>query len=319
MKNESQQALLLLRQYLYQQTDEQHPVSVTDILAFWQQHGIQAGRKSVYTDIELLQNAGMDIVCVKSSQNKYFVGQRLFELPELKLLVDAVESSRFITEKKSTALIKKLGHLTSTAQAEQLNRRIYMGGTPKPENESIYYNVDTIHNAVQKKQQITFQYFEYTPKKEKVLKHDGYKYRFSPYAMIWNRDCYYAVGWSEKHGKIAQFRVDRMTAVEPLEHTAVQTLDFDPAEYVRKVFGMYPDNLCTVELLCDNEIMRSVIDRFGENVQTETVDEQHFRATVEVAPSPPFFSWVFTFSGKIRIVSPAAVLEEMRDMAAWLK
>lgn len=319
MKNESQQALLLLRQYLYQQTDEQHPASVTDILAFWQQHGIQAGRKSVYTDIELLQNAGMDIVCVKSSQNKYFVGQRLFELPELKLLVDAVESSRFITEKKSTALIKKLGHLTSTAQAEQLNRRIYMGGTPKPENESIYYNVDTIHNAVQKKQQITFQYFEYTPKKEKVLKHDGYKYRFSPYAMIWNRDCYYAVGWSEKHGKIAQFRVDRMTAVEPLKQAAVQTLDFDPAEYVRKVFGMYPDNLCTVELLCDNEVMRSVIDRFGENVQTETVDEQHFRATVEVAPSPPFFSWVFTFSGKIRIVSPAAVLEEMRDMAAWLK
>ena len=311
MKNESQQALLLLRQYLYQQTDEQHPVSVTDILAFWQQHGIQAGRKSVYTDIELLQKAGMDIVCVKSTQNRYFVGERLFELPELKLLVDAVESSRFITEKKSTALIKKLGHLTSTAQAEQLDRRIYMGGTPKPENESIYYNVDTIHNAVQKKQQITFQYFEYSPKKEKILKHDGYKYRFSPYAMIWNRDCYYAVGWSEKHGKIAQFRVDRMTAV--------QTLDFDPAEYVRKVFGMYPDNLCTVELLCNNEVMRSVIDRFGENVWTETVDEQHFRATVEVAPSPPFFSWVFTFSGKIRIVSPAAVLEEMRDMAAWLK
>ena len=319
MKNESQQALLLLRQYLHQHTDEQHPVSVTDILAFWQQHGIQAGRKSVYTDIELLQNAGMDIVCVKSSQNRYFVGQRLFELPELKLLVDAVESSRFITEKKSTALIKKLGHLTSTAQAEQLNRRIYMGGTPKPENESIYYNVDTIHNAVQKKQQITFQYFEYTPKKEKILKYDGYKYRFSPYAMIWNRDCYYAVGWSEKHGKIAQFRVDRMTAVEPLEQAAVQTPDFDPAEYVRKVFGMYPDDLCTVKLLCDNEVMRSVIDRFGENVWTETVDEQHFRAIVEVAPSPPFFSWVFTFGGKIRIISPLTVLEEMRDMAAWLK
>ena len=319
MKNESQYGLLLLQRYLYEHTDDRHPVSVADILAFWQEHGIQAGRKSVYSAIEVLQSSGMDIVCVKSTQNRYFVGERLFELPELKLLVDAVESSRFITEKKSTALIKKLGHLTSTAQAEQLNRRIYMGGTPKPENESIYYNVDTIHNAVQKKQQITFQYFEYTPKKEKILKHDGYKYRFSPYAMIWNRDCYYAVGWSEKHGKIAQFRVDRMTAVEPLEHTAVQTPDFDPAEYVRKVFGMYPDNLCTVELLCNNEVMRSVIDRFGENVWTETVDEQHFRATVEVAPSPPFFSWVFTFSGKIRIVSPAAVLEEMRDMAAWLK
>ena len=319
MKNESQYGLLLLQRYLYEHTDDQHPASVADILAFWQECGIQAGRKSVYSAIEVLQSSGMDIVCVKSTQNRYFVGERLFELPELKLLVDAVESSRFITEKKSTALIKKLGHLTSTAQAEQLNRRIYMGGTPKPENESIYYNVDTIHNAVQKKQQITFQYFEYTPKKEKILKHDGYKYRFSPYAMIWNRDCYYAVGWSEKHGKIAQFRVDRMTAVEPLEQTAVQTLDFDPAEYVRKVFGMYPDNLCTVELLCDNEVMRSVIDRFGENVRTETVDEQHFRATVEVAPSPPFFSWIFTFGGKIRIISPLTVLEEMRDMAAWLK
>lgn len=266
MKNESQYGLLLLQRYLYEHTDDQHPVSVTDILTFWQQHGIQAGRKSVYT-----------------------------------------------------ALIKKLGHLTSTAQAEQLNRRIYMGGTPKPENESIYYNVDTIYNAVQKKQQITFQYFEYTPKKEKILKHDGYKYRFSPYAMIWNRDCYYAVGWSEKHGKIAQFRVDRMTTVEPLEQAAVQTPDFDPAEYVRKVFGMYPDDLCTVELLCDNEVMRSVIDRFGENVRTETADEQYFRATVEVAPSPPFFSWVFTFGGKIRIISPLTVLEKMRDMAAWLK
>lgn len=319
MKNESQYGLLLLQRYLYEHTDDQHPASVADILAFWQEYGIQAGRKSVYSAIEVLQSSGMDIVCVKSTQNQYFVGERLFELPELKLLVDAVESSRFITAKKSERLIGKLGKLTSESHARQLDRHIYMEGTAKPENECIYYSVDEIHNAIQDKRQITFQYYEYTPQKEKILKHNGYRYQFSPYALIWSRDCYYAVGWSEKHGKIAQFRVDRMTAVEPLEHTAVQTPDFDPAEYVCKVFGMYPDNLCTVELLCDNEVMRSVIDRFGENVQTETVDEQHFRATVEVAPSPPFFSWVFTFSGKIRIVSPAAVLEEMRDMAAWLK
>mgnify|MGYP000784280828 CR=1 FL=1 len=230
-----------------------------------------------------------------------------------------MESSHLITEKKSTALIEKLGHLTSRHNAALLNRPVYMDGTAKPDNEAVYYAIDAIQTAIHKQRAISFQYFEYTPKKEKVLKHKGYRYGFSPYVLIWSRDFYYAVGWSEKHGKIAQFRVDRMTAVEPLEHTAVQTPDFDPAEYVRKVFGMYPDNLCTVELLCDNEVMRNVIDRFGENVQTETVDEQHFRATVEVAPSPPFFSWVFTFSGKIRIVSPAAVLEEMQDMAAWLK
>ena len=262
MKNESQYGLLLLQRYLYEHTDDQHPASVADILAFWQEHGIQAGRKSVYSAIEVLQSSGMDIVCVKSTQNRYFVGERLFELPELKLLVDAVESSHFITAKKSERLIEKLGKLTSESHARQLDRHIYMDGTAKPENECIYYSVDEIHNAIQEKRQITFQYYEYTPQKEKILKHNGYRYQFSPYALIWSRDCYYAVGWSEKHGKIAQFRVDRMTAVEPLEHTAVQTPDFDPAEYVRKVFGMYPDNLCNIAYLRKRGIAAQVIRQF---------------------------------------------------------
>lgn len=160
MKNESQYGLLLLQQYLYEHTDDQHPVSVADILAFWQEHGIQAGRKSVYSAIEVLQSSGMDIVCVKSTQNQYFVGERLFELPELKLLVDAVESSHFITAKKSERLIEKLGKLTSESHARQLDRHIYMDGTAKPENECIYYSVDEIHNAIQEKRQITFQYYE---------------------------------------------------------------------------------------------------------------------------------------------------------------
>lgn len=311
--------LLILRQLLLERGDEDQPIPTPVLIEALARQGISAERKSIYRDMEILREFGLDVQFKKGKDAGWFIGQREFELPELKLLVDAVESSRFITAKKSERLIEKLGKLTSESHARQLDRHIYMEGTAKPENECIYYSVDEIHNAIQEKRQITFQYYEYTPQKEKILKHNGYRYQFSPYALIWSRDCYYAVGWSEKHGKIAQFRVDRMTAVEPLEHTAVQTPDFDPAEYVRKVFGMYPDNLCTVELLCDNEVMRSVIDRFGENVQTETVDEQHFRATVEVAPSPPFFSWVFTFSGKIRIVSPAAVLEEMRDMAAWLK
>ena len=319
MKNGSQYGLLLLQRYLYEHTDDRHPVSVSDILAFWQEHGIQAGRKSVYSAIEALQSSGMDIVCVKSTQNRYFVGARLFELPELKLLVDAVESSRFITVRKSERLIEKMGKLTSESYAHQLDRHIYMDGTVKPKNECIYYSVDKIHSAIQEKRQITFQYFEYTPQKEKILKHDGYRYQFSLYVLIWSRDYYYAVGWSNKHEKLAQFRVDRMTAVELSKQAAVLVPDFDPAEYVQKVFGMYPDALCTVELLCDNETMRSVIDRFGEDVSTETVDQGHFKVTVEVAPSPPFFAWVFTFCGRIRILSPAEVLDEMRGMASWLK
>ena len=151
MKNGSQYGLLLLQRYFYKRTDDKHPASVSDILAFWQEHGIQAGRKSVYSAIEVLQSSGMDIVCVKSTQNRYFVGARLFALPELKLLVDAVESSRFITAKKSEQLIEKLGKLTSESYAYQLDRHIYMDGTVKPENECIYYSVDKINSAIQKK------------------------------------------------------------------------------------------------------------------------------------------------------------------------
>ena len=258
------------------------------------------------------------IVCVKSTQNHYFIGDRLFELPELKLLVDAVESSRFITSKKSGDLIRKLGQLTSSAQAEQLDRHIYMDGMPKPSNEAIYYIVDTIQSSIQSNQQISFQYYEYLPTKEKVLKHQGYRYQFTPYALIWNRDHYYVVGWSEKHMKLSQFRVDRMTSVEMMDQPGHQLLGFEPARYVQKVFGMYPDDLQMVTLFCENDVMRSIIDRFGEDVRTEVVDDNHFQAIVEVAPSPPFFGWIFTFAGKIRILKPDNVLEEMRQMASWL-
>ena len=319
MKNEAQARILALLHYLYHESDEKNPVSAQDILKYWQSKGIGASRKSVYNDIALLIELGVDIVCVKSTQNLYFIGARLFELPELKLLVNAVESSQFITPKKSEELIQKLGQMASRWQAEKLNRRIYMGGTSKPENEAIYYIVDTLQTAIQEKKQVTFQYYEYLPTKEKVLKHEGYHYQFSPYALIWSRDFYYVVGWSEKHGKLAQFRVDRMTGIERLDLPGRQMPDFDPAEYVQKVFGMYPDDLQTVTLLCKNHLMRSVIDRFGETVQTKVVDDDHFLATVEVAPSPPFFAWVFTFAGEIRIVSPENVLEEMREMAGWLQ
>ena len=318
MRGESQIRILHLFQFLYRNTDEMNPASVADILRFWELQGICSERKQVYKDIALLQDFGVDVIRIKSTQNHYFIGDRLFELPELKLLVDAVESSRFITSKKSGDLIRKLGQLTSSAQAEQLDRHIYMDGMPKPSNEAIYYIVDTIQSSIQSNQQISFQYYEYLPTKEKVLKHQGYRYQFTPYALIWNRDHYYVVGWSEKHMKLSQFRVDRMTSVEMMDQPGHQLLGFEPAEYVQKVFGMYPDGLQMVTLFCENDVMRSIIDRFGEGVRTEVVDDDHFQAIVEVAPSPPFFGWIFTFAGKIRILKPDNVLEEMRQMASWL-
>lgn len=311
--------MLLLLELLYEQTDEEHYISVSDVLHFWECNGIHAGRKSVYSDIQLLIDMGHDIVCIKSTQNRYFIGSRLLELPELKLLVDAVESSHLITEKKSAALIEKLGHLTSRHNAAYLNRHIYMEGMAKPNNEAVYYAIDAIQTAIQKQKAISFQYFEYTREKEKILKHNGFRYVFSPYAPIWNRDFYYTVGWSAKHGKLAQFRVDRMTAIQETDASYVADPSFDPAAYVHEVFSMYHDNTQRVTLLCENRTMRNIIDRFGEEVDTEPVDEKHFRAVVDVAPSPPFFAWVFTFVGSIRIEGPSDVLAGMKSMTAWLE
>ncbi|WP_206406153.1 hypothetical protein [Flavonifractor sp. An91] len=160
-------------QLLLEQTDEHHYATGADILHFWETHGIQANRKNVYSDIQLLMEFGLDIICIKSTQNRYFIGSRLLELPELKLLVDAVESSHLITEKKSAALIEKLGHLTSRHNAALLNRPVYMDGTAKPDNEAVYYAIDAIQTAIHEQRAISFQYFEYTPKKEKILKHKG--------------------------------------------------------------------------------------------------------------------------------------------------
>ena len=240
MKNEAQARILTLLQYLYYETDEKHPVSVQDILKNWRNKGIMASRKSVYNDIALLIELGVDIVCIKSTQNRYFIGSRLFELPELKLLVDAVESSHFVTPQKSRMFIQKLGHLASSAQATRLNRPIYMDGMFKPENEAIYYIVDTLQTAIQESKQISFQYYEHLPTKEKVLKHEGYRYQFSPYSLIWNRDFYYVVGWSEKHNKIAQFRVDRITGIELL------ALLLQPVPYIGKIIT----ELTHIALLC---------------------------------------------------------------------
>lgn len=181
-------------------------MSVSDILQYWESEGIQAGRKSVYSDIQFLMDMGWDIICIKSTQNRYFIGSRMFELPELKLLVDAVKSSHFITEKKSAALIEKLGRLTSLHNAEHLNRPVYMDGSVKHNNEAIYYSIDIIQTAIHNRCAISFQYYEYTQSKKRVLKYDGYRYVVSPYALIWNRDFYYMTTWSAGRRNTASWR-----------------------------------------------------------------------------------------------------------------
>ena len=231
MQNSTNIRILELLRFLYERTDENHPATVSDIIAHLNGKGIQAVRQTVYADTNALIDAGIDIVVVKSTQNQYFMGSRLFEYPELKMLTDAVASSKIISAKKSEELVQKLCRLTSTHQAEQLQKFAALSSRVKPHNEKVYYIIDNIQTAIGNHQQIRFQYYEYTQEKKKILKHDGYYYVVNPYALEWKNDHYYLIGFSLKHQKIAHFRVDRLTSIENLETCFMPIEGFDVASY----------------------------------------------------------------------------------------
>ncbi|WP_195377187.1 helix-turn-helix transcriptional regulator [Anaerotruncus rubiinfantis] len=307
--------LIDLLKLLYTQTDEDHPLSTAEIVSYFQSQGVPTDRGTVKADVAALKNCEIEIMDTRGTQIKYYFSDRKFELAELKLLVDAVESSKFITARKSEALVKKLMSFTNVHNAKELERHLYTVGRIKPENESIYYTVDIIHRAINAGKQISFVYCEYTPQKELLPKRSGEPYVFSPYAMLYNEDKYYVLGYSDFHQKIVTFRVDRMKKPDILDIYAVpRPTDFDPVDYTVNVFSMYDGENQKVKLLCRNELMNYVIDRFGEDVPVSKTDRDHFTATVEVSVSQTFFAWVFQFSGGIRIKSPAKVKEQYVQM-----
>lgn len=308
--------IIELLRFLYQQTDEAHAVTVSEMIGYLKSKGIPSVRQTVYTDLEALDTAGIDIVQIKSTQNRYFIGSRIFEYPELKMLVDAVASSKVISAKKSQALIQKLGQLTSIQQAEQLQRLASLSSRVKPHNEKVYYIIDSIQTAILDQHQISFQYYEYTPEKKKILKHDGYRYILDPYALEWKNDHYYLIGYSHKHKGIAHFRVDRLTSVEPLDSKFQPMPDFDVAAYTNKMVDMFAaEHAEQVKLLCSNELMRVIIDHYGEDIEISPYDDTHFTVIIEVNPSGTFYGWVFKFMGKIRILSPQSCVDKMQDIA----
>ena len=308
--------IIELLRFLYQQTDEAHAVTVSEMIEYLKSKGIPSVRQTVYTDLEALDTAGIDIVQIKSTQNRYFIGSRIFEYPELKMLVDAVASSKVISAKKSQALIQKLGQLTSIQQAEQLQRLASLSSRVKPHNEKVYYIIDSIQTAILDQHQISFQYYEYTPEKKKILKHDGYRYILDPYALEWKNDHDYLIGYSHKHKGIAHFRVDRLTSVEPLDSKFQPMPDFDVAAYTNKMVDMFAaEHAEQVKLLCSNELMRVIIDHYGEDIEISPYDDTHFTVIIEVNPSGTFYGWVFKFMGKIRILSPQSCVDKMQDIA----
>ena len=312
--------LLLVQRLLYENTDEQHPLTTFEILDYLLEQGILTNRKTLKGDLDLMVECGMDIVTVQSKPNRYFWGTRKFEQAELKLLIDAVSSSRFISRRRSQTLSKKLISLSSGPGQKALKRNIYTTDRVKSGNEVLLYTVDTVNEAITARRKIGFKYTDYTPEKKKVFKHDGEIYTLSPYALFWNQDYYYIVGYSEKHENISTFRADRVAEIEITDEKAVRKpKDFRIDKYSSEVFEMYDAaKTVKVKLKCRNEYMRYVIDRFGEKVETEIADEENFFAYPEVALSPNFYSWVFKFAGEIRIISPDKAVAEISTMAQKL-
>lgn len=319
MENGQQLRLLYLYQILLRHSDVDHPLSTKELLELMEsEHQIKLHRTTIPKYIDLLNASGLEIMEIRSREKRYYLGERLFELPEVKLLIDAVQSSRFISASKSKKLIAKLMKLTSAANAAKLKRNLVVTGRVKSDNEKSYYIVEAINDAINEGKQIAFTYTDYNARKERVPRNEGKPYILSPYALIWDGDFYYVLGLNHAREQLNTFRVDRISSQpEILEEPAVPAPEnLDLADYSREVFQMYDtDEPVEVSLLCENSLMKHVIDHFGMDVPTEVVDEDHFRANVLVCTSPTFYRWVFGWCGKMKIEAPASVVEEYHRLA----
>ena len=320
MENQTKLRLLYLYHHLMEHTDADHPLSTPQLIEILdKEYGIEVNRNTLANDFKMLEQAGIRFEVIHSQQNKYYYDGRLFDTAELKLLIDAVASSRFITEKKSRELIEKLLTLTTGFQATGLRRHVHVEGRVKSENEKGYYIVDLVNAAIDKNCKIRFRYADYSPKKRKVLRHGGAWYVVSPYALVWDGDYYYVVGFSEMRGKVQNFRLDRIYKLPELlpDEPAVPAPEgFSLPEYSREVFRMFgTESPVEVELLCKNYIMNAVIDNFGTRIPVREVDADHFLIAPTVCASPTFFRWVFGWNGDMQILGPPEVLEEYRAMA----
>ena len=309
--------LLAVRQLLLERVDEERPISTEEFLTSLERRGISAERKSIYRDMETLREWGMDVQFRKGKNGGWFLGQRDFELPELKLLVDAVQSSRFISRKKSDALIRKLEGLTSVGQARQLQRQVYVDRRVKTENEGVYYAIDKLHAAIAAGRAVTFQYFDYNVKKEKVFRREGKRYTVSPYGLIWSDENYYLVGWDHAVGELRHYRVDKTAslAVTCLPRAGDESCRrFDLAEYGQRHFHMFSGREGKVRLRCENRLVNVMLDRFGQDVMFIPDGSEHFVLTVEAAVSPQFYGWLFGLGSGVSLTGPDWAVEEWRGL-----
>lgn len=318
MDNDSKLRLLYIGKML-QNTDEAHPLTNAEMMQILEdKYGMTTHRTTIPSDIVLLIKSGMEIEVIESKPKKYYLNDyaRTFSLPELKMLVDAVASFKFITKKKSDELIEKIITLGTPSSVPSLKRNLWPEGRIKQENERIYFNIEAVNQAINEKKKIAFQYFQYDVRKEQKLKHNGESYKFSPYALVWNGDYYYMVGLSEKHDGIGTFRIDRLAKTPQIldEDAIPMPENFDIAEFTNGMLRMYNSERCDVELVCDNSVMDAIIDKFGIEAKTYAYDMTSFKLEVNVAVNHVFFGWLFGFGGLVKIKSPENIRQQYIEM-----
>ncbi len=308
--------LYRLAQIMMEKTDEDHYITMPEIMAALAEYEITADRKTIYADLKDLEQLGIEVEGEPvGNRYHYHVISRSFELPELKLLVDAIQSSKFITESKSKNLIKKLEQFVSKYEAAKLHRQVFVSGRIKTMNESIYYTVDAIHNAISENKKIKFQYFNWNVKKEMELRHGGAYYHISPWGLSWDDENYYMVGFDSDAQIIKHYRVDKMLHIQMVNESREGKEHFkklDMADYAKKSFGMFGGKEQTVKLLVRNNMAGVIIDRFGKDVMMVPVDEDHFTVNVDVHVSGPFLGWIFSLGEGVKIVGPDEVVTQMQ-------
>ena len=305
--------LLVLLRFLQRRSDEKHPVTMAEMIEELGRWDISAERKSLYDDLEALRSFGEDVVAVRGRNPGYYLGARDFELPELKLLVDSIQSSKFITQRKTLSLIRKLEGLCSVHDAQLLERQVFVRGRVKSMNESVYYNVDAISDAISRDRRLRFRYFEFAVSGQRRYRREGGFYEMSPYALIWDDENYYLLAWDEADRRFKHFRVDKMTTITELDQPRQGSDAFrelDLSVYTQRVFGMFAGRAQPVRMRFASHLAGAVIDRFGKDVMLVPEGSESFIVTAEVAVSPQFFAWVFGFGTEAEILSPPEVREQ---------
>ncbi len=313
---------LLIYKILNKYSDDEHPISAGELIRMLAQEGIDCERKSIYSDIQMLKDIGIDIVNTTSPKRGYFIAARKFELPEVRLLIDAVSAAGFITPKKTESLVKKLESLVSINQAEELFSQVYVDTNSKCSNEEIYYIIDALHDAILNKQKVKFVYKRRNIDIENKRSYTEKTFTVSPYALIWKDDHYYLVCNNEKYDNLMNLRLDRMKKIENLNEPGRSIGEvseykemFDVIDYSSKMFNMFTGSNDLVRIQCHLDIREEIMDRFGEKVALTAVDGSHFETVINAAVSDGLVSWLMTFGDKLKVIEPQSLADAVKEKA----